>query len=80
LFYCLDCIQIETWKETIKENKDMLIHDVDYGDIDSNLGRVEKVVEENRHTGGGNLLMNILEKREIYFGKLQRVGTNFVSC
>jgi hypothetical protein len=37
---------------------------------------VEKFVKENWHTGGGNLPMNILERREIHFRKLQRVGTN----
>jgi hypothetical protein len=35
LLYRLDCILIETWKETIKVKKDMLIHDVNYGDINS---------------------------------------------
>jgi hypothetical protein len=33
-------------------------------------------VKENQHSGGGNLPMNILERREIHFEKLQRVGTN----
>jgi hypothetical protein len=104
LFYRLDCLLIETWKETIIESKDMLIPEVDYGDVDTILKgskgtlyyvsgwmmfvcrrlrwfesrslTVKKFVEENRHMGGGNLPTEILERREIHFGKLQRVGTN----
>jgi hypothetical protein len=106
LFCRLDCLLIESWKETIKESKDMLIHEVDYGDVDTILKgstkgtlyylsgwmmfvcrrlcqfespshTVEQFVEENCHEGVGDLPMEILERREIHFGKLQRVGTNF---
>jgi hypothetical protein len=35
LFYGLDCLLIETWEETIIESKDMLIPEVDYGDVDT---------------------------------------------
>jgi hypothetical protein len=105
LFYRLDCLLIETWKETIIESKDKLVREVDYGDVDTILKgskgtlyyvsgwmmfvcrrlcrfdslstTIERFVEENRHKGGGNLPMGILERREIHFGKLQRVGTNF---
>jgi hypothetical protein len=38
---------------------------------------IKKFVKENRHTGGSDLPMNILERWAIHFGKLQRVGTNF---
>jgi hypothetical protein len=90
LFYRLDCLLIETWKETVIESKDMLIHEVDYGDVNTImkgskgtldyvsgwmmvvcrcLGRFEllsvtikKFVKENRHTGGSDLPMNILER------------------
>jgi hypothetical protein len=105
LFYRLDCLLIESWKETVIESKDLLIHEVDYGDMDTILKgskgtlyyvsgwmmfvcrrlrrfeslshTIEQFVEENRHKGDGNLPMEILERREIHFGKLQRVGTNF---